>query len=187
MKKLLLYIKATIEKSNVKYEIHSFDSGAVMIDIWIGSKFYVVQIDGDTIGLSLITEETTPFDIIPDQSFKDSNAFKMAFEKIFPHDATKKTIILNGDNFSTLQGFYTEIDNILTEGLDWKTGHNLDAFNDLLRGGFGLYEYEEPIKLIWLNSDKSKSDLNTLKNGQAIYQILVEIIKEHEHIEFIES
>ena len=39
----------------------------------------------------------------------------------------KRTIIINGNNFSNLEGFYTEIDNILTQGLDWKTGHNLDA------------------------------------------------------------
>ncbi len=88
MKKLLPYISDTIKKSNVRHEIHSFDSGAVMVDIWVGEKFYVIQIDGDTIGLSLVTEETTPFDIIPDQSFNDVNAFKMAFENIFSDDGT---------------------------------------------------------------------------------------------------
>ena len=187
MKKLLPYIVDTIKKSKVRHEIHSFDSGAVMVDIWIGNQFHVIQIDGDIVGLSLVTEATTPFDIIPDQSFKDVNAFKNAFEKIFSEITTKKTIVIKGDTFSTLEGFYTEIDNILTKDLDWKTGHNLDAFNDLLRGGFGVHDYYEPIKLIWQNSHKSKSDLNTLKNGQAIYQILVDIIKDQDHIEFIES
>jgi len=99
---------------------------------------------------------------------------------------TRKTIIINGDAFSTLEGFYSEIDKVLTKDLNWDTGHNLDAFNDLLRGGFGVYEYEEPIKLIWQNSDKSKVDLNILRNGQTIYQILIAIIKEHKHIEFVE-
>jgi len=95
---------------------------------------------------------------------------------------SKKIIIINGNNFSSLEGFYTEIDNVLTEGFDWKTGHNLDAFNDLLRGGFGVHEYDEPIKLIWKHIEKSKKELNTLQNGQPLFQILVEIIKDHEHI-----
>lgn len=83
MKKLLPYIVDTIKQSNTKYEIHSFDSGAVMVDIWINNDCYVVQIDGNTIGLSLVTEETGLFDIIPDESFKDEISFKVAFEKIF--------------------------------------------------------------------------------------------------------
>ena len=60
-----------------------------------------------------------------------------------------QTITINGDNFSDLESFYDEIDRVLTKDLDWETVHNLDAFNDLLRGGFGVYEYEEPIKLTW--------------------------------------
>ena len=55
---------------------------------------------------------------------------------------SKKKIIINGDNFADLESFYVEIDRVLTKDLDWETGHNLDAFNDLLRGGFGAYEYE---------------------------------------------
>ena len=158
-----------------------------MVDMWIKSNFYVIQIDGDTIGLSLVTEETTPFDIIPDQSFKDEISFKKAFENIFLNTQPRKTILINGNNFSTLEGFYSEVDNILTKDLDWITGHNLNAFNDLLRGGFGVHEYEESIKLIWQNSDKSKVDLNTQQQGEPIYGILKDIIKEHQHIEFIES
>lgn len=100
---------------------------------------------------------------------------------------TKKTLVIDGNNFETLEGFYSEADKVLTKNLDWDTGHNLDAFNDLLRGGFGIHEYDEPIQLIWNNSTKSKSDLSKLKDGETLYEILVSIIKDHEHIEFIES
>ena len=100
---------------------------------------------------------------------------------------TERVIIINGDNFSDLEGFYTEIDSVLTNDLDWKTGHNLNAFNDLLCGGFGVHEYDESIKIVWENSDKSKRDLNKLQAGQTIFDILVDIIKGHEHIDFIES
>ena len=126
----------------------------------------------------------------------------------------KQTIIINGNNFSDLESFYDEIDRVLTKDLDWDTGHNLDAFNDLLRGGFEVHEHEEPIKLTWKNISKSKSDLGlettkkwyerkisenktenlqffkdklkdlTENNGQTLFDIILEIISEHEHIEF---
>lgn len=70
-----------------------------------------------------------------------------------------KTFMIDGNHFSDLEGFFTEIEKILTKNLDWKTGHNLDAYNDLLRGGFGAHEYEEPIVLKWLNYEKSKREL----------------------------
>ena len=70
-----------------------------------------------------------------------------------------KEFILDGNKFNDIEGFYNEIDKLLTKDLDWKTGHNLDAFNDLLRGGFGVHEYEEPIIIKWINYEKSKKDL----------------------------
>lgn len=96
----------------------------------------------------------------------------------------KKTLTIDGKNFSNLEGFYDEIDRVLTKDLDWKTGHNLNALNDLLRGGFGVFEYEEPITLIWKNFNKSKKDLNQIKDGKSILDLLIEIISEHSHIEF---
>ncbi len=98
-----------------------------------------------------------------------------------------KTIVIDGDNFSTEEGFYNEIDRVLTSELDWKTGHNLNAFNDLLRGGFCVHEYEEPIELIWKNSRKSKEELNDKRDDKSFYEIVVEIIKDHSHIAFKEK
>lgn len=82
-----------------------------------------------------------------------------------------KTFILDGNNFSDMEGFYREIDKLLTKNLQWKTGHNLDAFNDLLRGGFGVHEYNEPITIRWVNYAKSKKDL-----GDKMALILLEIM-----------
>ena len=70
-----------------------------------------------------------------------------------------KTFVLDGNNFTDIEGFYNEIDKLLTKNLQWKTGHNLSAFNDLLRGGFGVHEDNEPIKIKWINFDKSKKAL----------------------------
>ena len=100
---------------------------------------------------------------------------------------TKKVLVIDGNNFKILEEFYSEADKVLTKNLTWDTGHNLDAFNDLLRGGFGVHDYEEPIKLIWKNSAKSKSDLSMMKHGETLFDILTSIIKDHEHIEFIEN
>ncbi|HTB53091.1 MAG TPA: barstar family protein [Ferruginibacter sp.] len=91
-----------------------------------------------------------------------------------------KIITIDSSRFSSLETFYIEIDNTLTKNLDWETGHNLDALSDILRGGFGVYGYEEQIKMIWLDIKKAKSDL-----GQESAQKILEIIKSHRHIDLI--
>lgn len=126
----------------------------------------------------------------------------------------KKKIIIDGNNFSDMEGFYDEIDRLITKDLDWKTGHNLAAFNDLLWGGFGVHDYEEPITLVWRNFAKSRSDFgrevtiayleDLIKRahsnnheyltqemeevkagrGETLYEMMIAIIKEHEHIDF---
>ena len=83
MKDLLSYIVDKAETSKARYELHSFDSGAIMVDIWIDDNFYVIQIDGDIIGISLITQETISFDTIPDTTFRNASEFRTKFESIF--------------------------------------------------------------------------------------------------------
>src|SRR5262245_11365303 len=46
-----------------------------------------------------------------------------------------KTYEIDGRDFSTLEGFYDEISRVLIPGPGW--GHNLNAFQDILHGGFG--------------------------------------------------
>lgn len=82
----------------------------------------------------------------------------------------RKEFTIDGNNFDNLEGFYTEIDKILTMDLTFKTGHNFVAFNDILRGGFGVFD-EEPITLKWINYEKSKKDL-----GNKTILILLETI-----------
>ncbi|MBR3764099.1 MAG: barstar family protein [Clostridia bacterium] len=73
-----------------------------------------------------------------------------------------RTMVLDGNNFSDMEGFYNEMECLLTKNLSWRTGHNLDALNDLLRGGFGVHEYEEPITIRWINYKESKKNLGNL-------------------------
>ena len=67
-------------------------------------------------------------------------------------------IIIDGSHFNNIAGFYDEIERLLTKGLTWKIGRNMDAFNDILRGGFGVHEYGESLAIKWINFKKSKAD-----------------------------
>lgn len=80
-------------------------------------------------------------------------------------------VVIDGNNFNDLEGFYCEIDKLLTKDLGWKTGHNYAAFDDLLRGGFGVHEDGQPIRIKWINFDKSKKDI-----GNDVMLTLLEII-----------
>lgn len=116
---------------------------------------------------------------------------------------------IDGNKFNTLESFYDEISNVLMPGASW--GRNLDAFNDILRGGFGTPE--GGFILVWENAKKSKKDLGykeTLKwlkdgldkidtsnlsvrkkkialmeidQGETLFMILVDIILNHSEIE----
>ncbi|MCJ7932424.1 MAG: ribonuclease inhibitor [Chryseobacterium sp.] len=124
----------------------------------------------------------------------------------------RKMIVINGGHFSSLGGFYEEISNVLMRDTDWKVG-TLDGFDDILYGGFGLFENGEKIEILWKESEKSKEDLglkatqefyeNKIRQGkpfnveliqqkldelldgkgQTLFDILVEIIQSHAHIE----
>ena len=67
----------------------------------------------------------------------------------------KPTYEIDGANFSTLEEFYDEIGRVLIPGKAW--GRNLDAFNDILRGGFGTPETGFVFR--WKNSDQSRDRL----------------------------
>ena len=61
---------------------------------------------------------------------------------------------INGSAFSTLDEFYDEISRVLLPDSDWK---DLDAFNDILRGGFGTPE--GGFVLRWRNHEASRERL----------------------------
>lgn len=67
-------------------------------------------------------------------------------------------IIIDGSRFSTIDEFYVEMERILTKDLSWRTGRNMDAFHDLLRGGFGVHAYGERVDFIWICAEKSRQD-----------------------------
>ncbi len=94
----------------------------------------------------------------------------------------------------------------------WNLGASLDAFNDLLSGGFGEIKGNEPVDLIWINQSRSREvlgyevtrayyaaklepgspfnktlfteKLRALEcgEGQTYFEIILEIIAEHPNI-----
>ena len=125
----------------------------------------------------------------------------------------KRQFIIDGARFSTLKAFYDEVERVLCPNIGFRWNRGLDGFNDILKGGFGSFEYEEPIELIWKNSEKSRNDLGyretvrqlrkwlwqyhpghipriwrELKEakkgkGDTIFDMLIETIRENTHID----
>jgi len=121
------------------------------------------------------------------------------------------TVTISGDDFHNINGFYKTIYSKMQLFDDWTPAHNLDALNDMLYSGFG----KGPIQLIWEQSDKSQNDLGrdatiafyqnkidigkpynvkwaTEKRdeiiagtGQTLFQIIVEILESHSHIQLV--
>ena len=80
-------------------------------------------------------------------------------------------VFIAGRRLSNMAGSYKEVERVFTYGLDWKIGRNLNAFNDILRGGLGRHEYGQAIHIQWLAYEKSVRDL-----GKEAMDTNVEII-----------
>ncbi|MFD0917790.1 barstar family protein [Pseudahrensia aquimaris] len=89
-------------------------------------------------------------------------------QEIWKKYQSMKIYRINGERFSTLEEFYEEISRVLIPGSKW--GYNLNAFNDILRGGFGTPD--EGFMLIWENSELSKSRLGYSETVRQLEQRL---------------
>ena len=126
-----------------------------------------------------------------------------------------KTIIIDGNNIYDIPSFYDEINRVFMSKEDWKIGQSLDALSDMFYGGYGEITGNENISLIWKNFDRNKKDLgiestksyyqNKLKSpaifnvdfvykklveldagtGKTYFDIILEIIGEHQNIKLI--
>ncbi|WP_336687897.1 ribonuclease inhibitor [Chryseobacterium bernardetii] len=127
---------------------------------------------------------------------------------------TRKMIVIHGGHFSSLNVFYEEVSRVLMKDTDWKVG-TLDGFDDILYGGFGVFESQEEVEIVWKESQKSKEDLGLIATqefyenkirqgkpfnvelaqqklndlidgkGQTLFDILIEIIESHTNITLI--
>lgn len=116
-----------------------------------------------------------------------------------------KECVLDGTRIGSLEQFYDEIGQVLIPGASW--GRNLDAFDDILRGGFGTPEggfvlrwsdagisrenlgYPETVRQLERrlerchpdNRDSVRRELEDARRGvgPTVFDWLVEIIQEH--------
>lgn len=81
----------------------------------------------------------------------------------------KPVLVVDGSAFDDLDGFARQFSAHLSA---WEWHGNLDAFNDMLRGGFGTPEHGFVLR--WTESERSRDRL-----GSPLFLTLVEIIRTH--------
>lgn len=69
-----------------------------------------------------------------------------------------KTFVIEGSKIKNMSTFYDEIEHSFLQNINFIMGRNLDAFDDILWGGYSFGESEK-IKVIWKDMDKSRKAL----------------------------
>ncbi|MBO0952539.1 barstar family protein [Fibrella forsythiae] len=70
-----------------------------------------------------------------------------------------KQIAIDGNRINDIASFYQEINRVFMVGESWMIGPSLDAFNDLLFGGYGALQGAQSVDLLWHNMDHSRKAL----------------------------
>jgi RNAse (barnase) inhibitor barstar len=86
--------------------------------------------------------------------------------------SAKWIVRIDGLRFNTLEEFFEHFAENALDGSFW--GKNLDAFNDVLRGGFGTREGGFVIE--WLNHERSKE---LLGYDETIKQLQLQLLRCH--------
>jgi RNAse (barnase) inhibitor barstar len=68
-------------------------------------------------------------------------------------------LTIAGDAIHDIPSFYIEINRVFMAKEDWKLGESLDALDDMLRGGYGAINGDEPVRLVWRDIDLARSSL----------------------------
>jgi RNAse (barnase) inhibitor barstar len=119
----------------------------------------------------------------------------------------KKVFVIDGNRFDDLEGFYDVVSTVLIPNARW--GRNLDAFEDIFCGGFGLPR--EGYVVRWINVEASRQKLGyqatvhklredlkrchpestahvmraiadaESETGQTLFDILIEILQDGSH------
>jgi RNAse (barnase) inhibitor barstar len=81
---------------------------------------------------------------------------------------SKHRYIIDGQKFSTLEEFAKHFSSVVLNGRAWNG--NLDAFNDILGGGFGTPD--EGFIIEWRNHELSKQCLGHAETARRFEQLL---------------
>jgi len=68
-------------------------------------------------------------------------------------------IIIKGKNIIDIATFYKEINHVFMRNEAWQIAESLDAFNDLLYGGFGVLKDYKLTEVIWTDAQMSRDAL----------------------------
>ena len=60
-----------------------------------------------------------------------------------------KTLTLLGARIHDIPSLYEEMNRVFMAGEEWTLGYSLDALDDMLYGGFGAIDGDEPVTLVW--------------------------------------
>lgn len=66
---------------------------------------------------------------------------------------------IDGRAINDIASFYKEINRVFMAGENWTIGQSLDAFNDMLFGGYGVLQGAQSVNLFWHNMDHSRQAL----------------------------
>ncbi len=88
---------------------------------------------------------------------------------------SEKWIFIDGRDIHTLNDFFVQIEQKLTSKTDFKRVRNMNAFNNLLWGGFGIHEYGAPLHIVWIYAERSRQAL-----GNKYFTKIISIIEKHE-------
>lgn len=69
------------------------------------------------------------------------------------------TFEINGDAIDSITSFYAEVNRVFMADEDWQLSESLDAFNDLLYGGFGAMPSDGEAQLVWHNIEAAREAL----------------------------
>lgn len=124
-------------------------------------------------------------------------------------EKTTLTMYLEGTTMSDIASFYKQLNEQLMRDEDWQLGESLDAFDDLLYGGYSKWKDYDQLEIVWkdiavseqylgmattkayylkklggdssFNQDFVKEKLKQLEagTGQTYFDILMEIIESH--------
>lgn len=68
-------------------------------------------------------------------------------------------LIIEGDQIHDIPSFYKEINRVFMKEESWELGNSLDAFDDLLYGGYGVLKDVQQVSIVWKNMKQSRAAL----------------------------
>ncbi len=101
------------------------------------------------------------------------------------YEEDENRVVIDGNKFETLTGFYEQIKKQLIKGnCPW--GENLDSLHEIVSENFNYTEDESinVTKIIWLNFSKSKRELTEKRGNDEIINIIEKIFTSNKTINF---